>query len=208
MILIMSTRKPSAKRNAHLVRILPLPIVHVGAVRHVTSIDEELRAPHRFEEVSGSLELCHEFDEQLRSGVRVDAIHQAVDGADETVGRGGDTTVRLDRRVGSVDIWRDGVAAEGGTSRASLGGLVIRLAVRHDTHADEHDEEIEDDGEVGQPAELVQGPYLAGEEPHDGPDQAAHDVAQPELRNLRYRETVADDNNTDADGQLKGLEKN
>lgn len=57
--------------------ILALVAVHEQAIQHVTGIDKELRAPHRFKEVAGLRHFRHEIQEDLCTAVSIDRIHQA-----------------------------------------------------------------------------------------------------------------------------------
>ena len=71
-----------------LVGVLALEVVDVAAVDEVDGEDEELGAPHGLDEVAGAFHFGHEFDEELGAAVGVDALHEAVDGAEEAVGVG------------------------------------------------------------------------------------------------------------------------
>ena len=67
-----------------LVAVLTLVVVDVETVDHIDRVDEELGTPHRLDEVTGSLHFCHKFDEELGASIGVDALHEPINGADET----------------------------------------------------------------------------------------------------------------------------
>lgn len=132
--------------------VLALEVVDVAAVDEVDGVDEELRTPHRLDEVVRSLHLGHELDEELRAAVGKDTRKQAVDGADER-GRVGQAPV--------VDnVWIDagrGVGCDAGGINEAAGRAedrdgVIGRAVRHDAHGDEDDKQIKRDGHAREPA--------------------------------------------------------
>lgn len=162
-----------------------MEIVHIRPIDHINRVDEELRPPHDLQEVPRPLQLRHELDEELRARVGVDALHQADDGAHEAVVRRRDAAVGHDGRVRPVVARRHGRAARGRAGGAGLGGGVVGRAVRDDAHRDEHDEEVEDDGPVGDPREAGERADLAHGEAGEGPDEAADAVAEAELGYLR-----------------------
>ena len=55
----------------------------------------------------------------------------------------------------------------------------------HHAHCDEHDEEIDVDGQVGEPAVFCQGADLTESEPANCPYETADSVAESELGDLR-----------------------
>jgi hypothetical protein len=75
---------------------------------------------------------------------------------------------------------------------------------RH-THGDEHNEQIDPDGEVCQEAELLESTDLTEEEASNGPNNNANGIAEPKLANLRKRFTVADKYNRNIEQQLQRL---
>lgn len=74
-----------ASDEAYLIGILSLVEVNKRSIGHVAGIDEELSTPHGLEEIARSLKLGHELDKQLCTSVRIDTIHETVDGAREAV---------------------------------------------------------------------------------------------------------------------------
>ena len=72
-------------------------------------------------------------------------------------------------------------------------------------HGDEHDEQIDPHGKVGEPAEFLERSDLAYKEACESPDQAANGVAQLELRGFRKSFTIGDDDDGHIAEQLDGL---
>ena len=77
--------------------------------------------------------------------------------------------------IGSHQVWIHAI-----TSRRPS-GRVQRRRVRGDTHGDKHDQEIDPDGEIGEPSEFLQRSDLAQKEAGEGPDETADRVAQLEF---------------------------
>jgi hypothetical protein len=88
-------------RKAYLVGILALEIIYVASINHVAGVDKELSSPHSLEEIPRSLHLCHEFDEELSTSIRIDTLHQTVDSTYDAAGVW-ESTVVYDRWVDSI----------------------------------------------------------------------------------------------------------
>lgn len=78
--------------------------------------------------------------------------------------------------------------------------------MRGSTHRDEHNDQVDEDSQVGQPAELLEGSDLAQEETGQSPHQTADGVAELELGGLGKGLAVGDDDHTNIANQLNGLE--
>lgn len=74
------------------------------------------------------------------------------------------------------------------------------------THGDEHDDQVDEHGQVGQPAELLQSADLAQEEAGQRPDETADGVAELELGCLGQGLAVGDDDDGHVAEKLDGLE--
>lgn len=196
-----------ASDETYLIGILSLVEVNKRSIGHVAGVDEELGTPHGLEEIPRSLKLGHELDEQLCSSVSIDTIHETIDGAGEAVGRRRNAAMSFDRRISSVGKWRDRCATQGSSSRTGLSSTIVGLAVGHHTHTDEHDHQVKDHSKVRQEAQLVKRPDLSQEETHNGPDQAAYDIAKAEFGHLRNRKTIADNEDANADHELQSLKE-
>lgn len=183
--------------------VLALVAVHEESVEHVADVDEELGAPHALQEITRTLDLGHELGEDHASTVGVDCLHHSVDGATEVAGVG-DATAVLHRRVLSVD-WGDQLRIDAVTGRRGRGGEQ-RRGVSGRTHGDEHDNQVDEDSQVGQPAELLEGSDLAQEETGQSPHQTADGVAELELGGLGEGLTVGDNDDSNIAQQLNSLE--
>lgn len=185
--------------------VLALPVVLVAAVDQVDGVDEELRAPHRLDEVVRPPHLRHELDEELRAAVGEDALQQAVDRADQAAGVG-EAVVVDDRGVVACGVGGDGGDVCGAAGGAERRDGVVGGRVRHDAHGDEDDEQVEEDGGVGEPAVVPQRAHLADEEADGHEDDAADDVAQAELAELGDALAEEDDDLAEDEQQQEGLE--
>lgn len=114
-----------------------MEIVDITSVNHVARVDEELCTPHGLEEITWSLHLRHELDEQLSTGVCVHTLHESVDAPDDTA-RVGKSIVVDYRWVISVRIRRDGGRVNSRSGRPENRNGIVGGAVRHHAHADEH----------------------------------------------------------------------
>lgn len=92
-----------------------------------------------------------------------------------------------------------------GIARRRGGRRVERRRVGGGAHGDEHDEQVDEDGHVGKPGELLQGPNLAQDEAGEGPDQAANSIAELEFYGFRQRFAVGYDDGADVADKLDGL---
>ena len=75
-----------------------------------------------------------------------------------------------------------------------------------EAHGQEDDEQVDPDGEVGEPAEFLQRANLTEEEAGQGPDETADGVAQLELRRFGQRLAVGNDDDGHAAQQLDRLQ--
>lgn len=74
------------------------------------------------------------------------------------------------------------------------------------THGDEHDEEVDPHGTIGEPTEFLKRPDLANEETCERPHETADGVAKLELRGFRERFSIGDDNDRNVANELNGLQ--
>ena len=88
----------------------------------------------------------------------------------------------------------------------SYSGVDVGRRVSYYTHGEEDDEEIHPDGRIGQPSEILQGSDLSQDHTGEGPDDAEHDEASVEIGDLGQTLAVGDDDNSDVEEQLDGLE--
>jgi hypothetical protein len=77
--------------------------------------------------------------------------------------------------------------------------------VRDDHHYHDHDQDIQPDGEVGNPAKLLQCPHLAEHHTQHRPDETADDVADVTV-DLVEPLAVTDDDDSHETEQLNGLQ--
>lgn len=160
-----------------LIGILALEVIYEGAVDEVACKDESLGAPHGLDEIARAFHLGHEFDEELRPAVRVDALHEAVDGANETVGIG-EAGMVYNRGIFACGGVRGDCGRVCGRACGAEGGnREVGWAMRHHAHGDEYDQEVHVNGGVGEPAVFLQGADLTETEPTKRPDQTADGVA-------------------------------
>src|ERR1700722_4178592 len=111
-----------------------------------------------------------------------------------------------DRRIVSVGIWGDAGGVCDAARRTQDRDCIVGRAVRHNSHSDEHDQEVYVDGQVCEPAILLQSTHLPDEESANGPDQTTDGITKVKFRNLRDSLSVADDNESDLTEQLDTLE--
>ena len=64
-----------------ILEILPLVAVHEQSVDHVADIDKKLGAPHALKEVARALHFGHEFGKDVGTTIRINSLHQAINGA-------------------------------------------------------------------------------------------------------------------------------
>jgi len=185
---------------------LSLPVVDVATINHVARVDEELGSPHGLEEITWSLHLPHELYEKLSTGICVNALHETVNTTNDTTGIRKSVVVD-DGRIIAIGIWCDGYWINGRSCRSEDGYREVGRAVRHHAHGDEHDEEIEENGKVGQDSEFLECSHLADGKASDSPDETADGIAESELRDLRNGLAVTDDDVSNAEEQLKTLQE-
>ena len=70
--------------------------------------------------------------------------------------------------------------------------------MRHHAHGDEHDQEIEENGKVGQDPKFLECANLTDSKATDGPNETADSIAKFEFGDLGKGLAVADDNVTNA----------
>ena len=168
----ISGRLKRVRRDAQVAGIhgvLTLVTVHEEAVEHVPEVDERLGAPHGCEEVSWRFHLCHELGEYHCAAVGEDGLHGAADGAREAVlGREAAGCLH-----GGKHAWGDWFD-EGPVGDRGAGGLfpggVVGVGVCCCAHGDEHAEEVNPDGAVGDPAEFLECADLSEDEADERPD--------------------------------------
>ena len=174
---------------------MTLPIVNIAAINHVARVDEELCSPHSLEEVTWSLHLRHELDEELGASICVNTLHKTIDSTNKSGGRRKSIVVN-DRRIISIHIRHDSCLIYSRSRRSKNRNGVVGRAMRHHAHGDEHDHEIEENGKVGQDAEFLECADLTEAKAAEGPDKTANGIAKFELGDLRKGLAVADDDVT------------
>jgi hypothetical protein len=199
-------RHLAKRKQTYLVRVLSLEIVDIAAINHVARIDEELCSPHGLEKITGSLHLCHEFDEKLSTGICVNTLHETVNGANKTA-RIRKSVVVNDRWIISVRIRCDGGQINCRSSRPKNRNRIVRRAMCHHAHADEHDHEIEENRSVGQDPKFLECADLTDTKANERPNETADGIAEFEFGDLGKGLAVADDDITDAEEQLKTLQE-
>lgn len=75
-----------------------------------------------------------------------------------------------------------------------------------DAHGDEHDEEVDPYGGVGQPSKFLQRAHLPDDEPDERPDKTADGVAEFKLGDFGQGFAAGDDDEADGADELDGLE--
>ena len=78
--------------------------------------------------------------------------------------------------------------------------------MRHDAHRDENDEQVDEDGRVGQPAVVAQRAHLADAEAHQYENDAADGVAEAEFGHLADALPVLDDDLAEDEEEEEGLQ--
>jgi len=81
--------------------------------------------------------------------------------------------------------------------------------VRDDGDGQDHDDDVDPDGKIGDPAEFLECTDLTKDHTKNSPDDAAHNIADAVV-DLRQTLSVTNDNNTDVEEQLdrlKGVER-
>lgn len=73
-------------------------------------------------------------------------------------------------------------------------------------HGDEHAKQIQPDGDIGEPAKLLQGSNLTDQETDNGPNQTANDITEFELDSLGKGLPRTHDNQADIKQQLDSLQ--
>ena len=142
---------------------------------------------------------------QLSPGVGKDAGKQAVDGADEGVGR--EATIVDDGWIDAVGVGRDGVFVDGGARGPEHGDGVVGCRMRHHPHRDEDSEEGAPDGEVGEEAEVLERADLGQAEADDDEQKRADDVAEAEFGDLTDVLAVLDGDLARDEEEGEGLEE-
>lgn len=79
-------------------------MVHVQAVYHVDDIDEKLCTPHALQEIAWPTHFRHELNKNQRAAVRVDSLHEAVDGRADITGIRKAPAV-LDGGIATIGVW-------------------------------------------------------------------------------------------------------
>lgn len=79
--------------------------------------------------------------------------------------------------------------------------------MRHHAHGDKHDQDVDENGSIGQNPEFLERTDLTDEIAAKGPNKTADGVAEFELGDLRNGLAVADDYVTNTEEQLKTLQE-
>ena len=180
-----------------MVGILSLPIVNIATINHVARIDEELCPPHGLEEITRPLHLGHEFDEKLSTCICVNALHKAIDATNNTA-RIRKSVVVNDRWIIPIRIRQDSGLIYCRSSRSKNSDRKIRRAMCHHAHGDEHNQEIEENGKVGQYPKFLECADLTNGKATDGPNETADGIAKFEFGDLGKGLAVANDNVSNA----------
>lgn len=84
---------------------------------------------------------------------------------------------------------------------------IIRWTVRHHSHSDEHDQEIDENGSICKDPELLERTDLPHKKAANGPNETADGVAKFEFGDLRNSLAVTDDNVADTEEELHSLQE-
>ena len=154
-----------------VVGVLALVGVDEETEEHVADVDEDICAEEAFPEIPGVSHLGHEGDEEHSSTIRVDGLVETVEGAREAVSASR-SSIRWCASV-AVD-WT--LSKRGAVGR--LNSLIVRGRVGGDAHADEENQNVDPDSEVGEPSKALESSNLPDYHTSCHKDNQAHDEAQ------------------------------
>jgi hypothetical protein len=141
--------------------------------------DEELRDPHSLQEICWAPHLGHEVGEDIGSAVSENCVHDTVECSNEAPS-GRNVGVMLDRRELPLH-WIYTPIHQGRSSTENSCSVVVGVAVRGHNHCEDHDEDVHEYSDIGQPSEFLQCSDLAEEHAGDHEDDDANDVAELEF---------------------------
>ena len=174
--------------------ILTLESINVDAEEEVDNIDEGVSYDESLPEVPGLAHFGHELAEKHGSTVRIDCLHEADD-------------LTAERNVGG----RSSISHDGWWRRPDVGAIcghgsiVVRDRVRDGCDGNDHNDDVDPDGSVCDPTKTLESTNLPKEHTKNCPDDTADDVADVAV-DLVKTLSVTDDNNTNVEEQLDGLQ--
>jgi hypothetical protein len=145
--------------------VLALEAVHKDAEEKVDNIDEGLCADHCLPEVPWLAHLTHELAEEHGTTVRVNGLHETFDSGGEADSIWRSPGISVDDAITLGDVVQIGRR------------IVVGRSVRNNGHGHDKDDEVEPDGQIGNPTELLERADLANHHTGESPDKSADNVA-------------------------------